>query len=270
MLAACLPDVPVLVRLDTRTVRHPLGNGTRPQPVTDRTKRSCSLRECWVAAFFLGLEASGVDEPVRAKGPSVRLGIAVIVAGFVVGVLPAIKLIPEVIRAFSSPATVTPGVVHVDLRSGRYVIFELTGHRTDVGGGGINFNYTRNNAPSIGPEAVIVTASTTGRRISVKAMSSNETITRGSQIFTGVVEFNVSDRGAYDVHVNSPRPSRVIVARSIADTFTRFLGWIVLAALAWLTVVSGIALLIIGAVRRRRQRTPGPPRGYSGIWPPPS
>src|SRR5947207_1859038 len=81
--------------------------------------------------------------------------------GPALGIVPAVKLVPEFVRSVSSPSTATPGVVHVDLRPGRYVVFELTGHESGVGGGGINFSYTTNNAPSIGPEAVSVTSSTT-------------------------------------------------------------------------------------------------------------
>jgi hypothetical protein len=185
----------------------------------------------------------------KHPGPSVRASVVVIAVGIALAVPSGIQIALPFVRTISSKAVATPGVAHVRLERGGYTIFERTG--TTAGGGG--FTVTRNNAVSIDPSQVSVTAAGGGDRLVVKpATGVTERITRGSEIFTGAIRFRVDARGDYEVRVDTSRPGDVLVARSFGDTLHSVLGWVGAALGGAAIGLAGITMLIIGSVRRRR------------------
>ena len=102
------------------------------------------------------------------------------------------------------------------------MIFQRTGTR--AGGGG--FTVTHNDKPSLSPAQVSVT-DTGGTRVAIHPVTVNETITRGSRIYTAAVQFHIQTAGRYQIRVNTDGASEVVVARSLGETLR---GFVTLAA----------------------------------------
>lgn len=196
----------------------------------------------------------------RRPGPNLWLSIGVIAIGVLLEILPAYKFATVIIDTVVSPATVhVPGQERIHLRQGKYIVFQRTG--TTTGGGGISF--TRDNGISLAPSMVSVTSSS-GGNVDVGFPGSTQTITRGSHRYTGAVEFHAPSDGDYDIRIAAPPQPDVLVTRSLGDTFRSLLVWLVLGGVAFLVFAGGVALLIVGEVRRHRKPPPPPP-----LWSPP-
>lgn len=165
--------------------------------------------------------------------PLVLVACGVIVAG-----LCGFTAVAPVFRTLLSPTTLeTPGRVNLALSAGTHLVFERTGSRGD--------------APSLSTEAVRVT-SADGSVLPDKRPSTNETITRGSATYTGVVSFDVPERGRYKVTVDASI-GRVLVARSFVDSLGAAWRWLVGAVLGGIMALAGLIILIVRATRRRRR-----------------
>lgn len=153
-------------------------------------------------------------------------------------------------QVLSSPIRSTPVDVSLKLTESRYTVFELTGHES--GAGGIQF--TRDDAPTLTPEAVTVIGPD-GRQVSTSGSGNNtETLTRDKEIFTAAVSFVVSAPGTYRVRVDTEQPTKVIIGPSLGSGFARVWGWFVVGGVAGLALVVGLTLLIVGLVLGRHPR----------------
>jgi hypothetical protein len=180
-------------------------------------------------------------------GPPLWLAIVLLVAGVLIAVPAAVVIGVRAARTFTTPSVSTPGAVQRHLGSGTWMIFQRTG--TSGGAGGISV--TQNNEPDLSPNEVSVTDAA-GTSLPVRFVTVDETITEGSRIYTAVVQFRVPTAGVYQIRVNSDEPSEILIARSLGDTFRGILAYVAVGSVGGLAVLVGIALLIIGAVRRSR------------------
>ena len=195
-------------------------------------------------------------------GPGLRISIAFLVVATLL-VLPAlVQVVRSAVHTLRSPAVSTPAVIQRHLGEGRYVVFERTGTRR--GGGGVTFS--TGHTVTMSPEEVSVVGPE--GRVPVSFMTSNQTVTRGSAIYTGALRFDTPRAGNYVIGIGGP-PRRVLVARSIGDTFADVGGWWAVGALGVTVWMVGVAMLVIGVIRRNRvdalQRRVLVP---SGPWPP--
>lgn len=175
---------------------------------------------------------------MRAVGHCDRLSDSVIVG---------VRTGPTILRTLNSPSVRTPGVTRPRLTAGTWFVFERTG--TTRGGGG--FTFTRNDAPVLRAADVTVTKPD-GGDVAGSHVTVNETLTKGSRIYTAVLQFTVESTGTYAVTAGGP-DSEIIVGRSLADTFRGSLWLFVVGAVGGLLVAAGVVLLIVGAVRRGRR-----------------
>ncbi len=190
----------------------------------------------------------------RPPGPSLRLSIGVMVVAFAIAVPCVVKVATPIFRELiSSPTTNAPATVKVHLSRGRYRVFEATGRTR--GGGGISFN--ENSSITIDSTQVEVTTSS-GEPVAVHDVSTNETITRGSIIYTSAVGFSTPAKGDYVIALRTRFGRQVVIARSITDTIASVGRWIAGIVGAGLLFVLGGILLIIGVVRRSGARDPQP------------
>jgi hypothetical protein len=205
----------------------------------------------------------------KRPGPSFRLYVIVIAIGLLVGIPSAIKVVvPFVGVIATSPTLNTPGTTSLDLKAGQYKVYERTGFT----GGGSGFNFSNNNDVTLGVESVTVT-SPDGSPIAMHRVAADETITRGSRVYTSALGFSIPRRGRYEVQVGNTQGGQIIVSRSIVDTFGAVAPWIATGALAVLTLLVGFTLLIVGSVRRGRTSTavviPGA-QPWAATGPPPN
>jgi hypothetical protein len=182
----------------------------------------------------------------RKPGPSLRIALALLVIGVMVAVPAAVTVALRAVRTLSTSSISTPGALRRHLAPGTWFVFQRTG--TTSGGGG--FTVTRNDAPTLTPSEVTVTAPD-GSELEVRFVTVNETITKGSRIYTAVVQFKAASSGSYTVRVQTPG-SEVIIARSLGETFRGILGLVAVGSVGGVLIAAGVILLIVGYVRRNR------------------
>jgi hypothetical protein len=201
----------------------------------------------------------------RKPGPSLRVAIGVLVVGLVLAVPASAVLVSRVAGSLTSRSVATPTAFRRHLTTGTWVVFERTGTRTGFGG----VTVTNDHSPELQPADVTVMAPD-GGAVAVGFVGDNETITRGSAIYSGVLEFRATSSGDYVVTVTRPQ-LQVIVARSLRDQLRGFLGFFAAAVLGGLLTLTGLILVIVGAVRRGRVPS-RPANGYTpaGWYPDPS
>ncbi len=195
----------------------------------------------------------GVARPAtgRVPGPTTGLSVAVLILGVVVGAIGLAKAVgPYVGTLTSAPAFDVPGTASVHLSSGDYLVYE------------------RSNS-EIAPSMVTVT-SDTGDPISVDAPDTgNDRIPRDGSVYVGAVKFHAPAPGYYNVRVDAPLASRVIVARPVEDTLRRAIGWWALALAGAGAAITGVVMWIVGASRRKRARMMlAPAYGATPLAPP--
>jgi hypothetical protein len=202
----------------------------------------------------------------RPPGPRLMTSLVVIAIGTVTAVVSVVAIVIPLVGTFTSPSYAVPGDLYLHLHHARYTVYQHSGTRS-------TFGSTRSDPSTvrIDPSAVQVKASD-GSTVAVFADPNNETLTRGSDVYSGALQFNVPADGAYDVTFANSTSTTVVVARSLSDALHGALKWFGVGAVGGTVVITGFVLLIVGATRRGRAKralyggwgTP-PPWG----WPPP-
>jgi hypothetical protein len=194
-----------------------------------------------------------VSAPRRA-GPSLAISLVVLGIGVAVAVVGVVETVLPLFRTLTrSTSHSTPAEIRGHLSHGTYEVYELTGDRSSA------FSPIRTGPVDIGPADVTVTPASGGSPLRVTGEGADETLTIGHDIYTGAVQFAVPSAGDYVVRVTSSSPTRVILARSIGGILRSVVGWIAAAGGGALLALIGLALLIVGLVRRRAR-----PVGYAG------
>lgn len=157
---------------------------------------------------------------------------------------------PALLHGLTGASYATPMSRTVGLGAGRYVIFERTGSRSGSG----PVSVSEYNGLTITPAQVHVTGPG-GRPVATGPLSLRQTISRGSEIFTGAVTFRAATSGSYRVQVRSASPTRVLIARDIGAAFASVAAWFIAAVAAVLALIAGVVLLIV-TPRDRGERGP--------------
>jgi hypothetical protein len=206
----------------------------------------------------------------RPPGPSLALSIIVIViasaigiTGFAIGIT---SVVHRVTHLDDSPNGILP-----DAR----ITASLTPATWQV--------YVEEDASGlviadVDSSAVTVT-DPQGNAVAVRDMPSNlsESVDSGGDSYQAAVRFDVSQSGTYDIEVqtDSTNPgAQIIIAKSLGSTVSGLAKWFAMAGLGFLLGVAGIAMLIVGIVRRKSYRRrlaypggftgPGPGTGFGG------
>jgi hypothetical protein len=191
---------------------------------------------------------SGIETPrvTKPPGPSLVLSVLLIVAGLALAIPTAIAAILPFLdsagHTFEAPA---PARMH--LAKGRYLVYEDSGS--------ISFGSSFNSGDvTITPADVTVTDSANVDVAVFDRGDVRETRSSGGDQFVGAVRFETPASGDYTVTVRSAQTRRFLVARPLTDTVRSALGWFALAGVGGLTTVTGVVLLIVGAIRRSKGR----------------
>jgi hypothetical protein len=83
-------------------------------------------------------------------------------------------------------------------------------------------------------------------------LQGNETLTKGSAIYSSAIGFTTPQAGRYDIRISAPGSGEVVVGRSAFGRLERVGRWFALGLLAGLILLLGFILLIVGSVRRGR------------------
>jgi hypothetical protein len=204
---------------------------------------------------------------VRPPGPSLRVSIALLIAGlalaiptFVAGIVPIVRTITTLAR-FE-----VPGAASVHLGKGNYMVYE------DTGSISFGSSFSSNDTVTITPADVTVTGAGNTVVETFDRSSTRESISSGGHRFLGAVRFTTPASGDYRVSVRGASPKAVLIARPVSDTIRSVLGWFALAGVGALIFMVGVLLLIVGSVRRSRTRNafayaaPPPPGWHPDPW----
>jgi hypothetical protein len=202
-----------------------------------------------------------VVQPQGRKGKAlIWWGAALLVVAVLGGVIAAVGLVSRVggvlVDALSADSQLTPAHMQLQLDSGSYVVYELTGQSRSGG----PLTIQNGHGVTVDVSDVTVT-SAAGTRIQVDPMTMRETITQGSSEYTGAARFEIPQDGQYIVDVETPG-TRVLVAPSITSGFRGTLRWFALGGLSGLLFLVGAVLLIVGIVRSRKSPAVASPPGW--------
>jgi hypothetical protein len=165
------------------------------------------------------LTVLGVMLAATAAGPVVRAFNNTIVAGF------------------TAPVQTTPFRQVVELRKGKYLLFEST-----------------NSARQVSPQAILLIDSRGVRVTGIQQSSGNDGVDRDGEQFVDVVAMTVPHAGYYQLTVSDSSRARMIVSRDPADAFRSIGGWLLTAGVGALVFVLGFVLLLVGFSRNRPGR----------------
>jgi hypothetical protein len=215
-----------------------------------------------------------VRAETRGGGPSWKVAVAVMVAGALLALPLVVKVVTTIGASVTARSRQTPFATTEHLDEGRYVVFEHTGTTRQVG----PISGSNVEAPTLTIESVRV-KDPSGRPVQIRYDESNETITQGSAVYVGVLVFDAPTTGAYEITVVG-EGRRVLITRSLGQSFRRLGGPFALASFGGLVFALGLIALAVGLVRRGRAAPVAPwptqpaqpvqPAAPAGWYPDPS
>ena len=162
--------------------------------------------------------------------------------------------------AITTPSRQTPVDAQVPLKAGTYVVFELTGHTSRKG----PITVTTRDSPRVTTNTFTVQAPDGTWCAVTGALGMSQTITRGPDLYTGVLQVQIPADGDY--HVRLDTRDHVVRSVILAPSLASGLGQAAPAALglglAGLLLAAGLVVLLIGLLRRRPSRVAAPSTGY--------
>ena len=171
------------------------------------------------------------------KGPSLVTALGVIGLGVLLFVASLVVIVPAFIDSLSGPRWQVPGSYRTHLDTGEWMLYE-----------DVTFGTFGTIGPAdvevVGPAAVVP-----------RYVDSSETITINTTQYAGVVEFDVTTAGTYEITVRG-EPSfgtEVLLARPVLAFFGNW-PWFLVAAAGGVLVVVGAILWIVGGVNRGRAK----------------
>jgi hypothetical protein len=188
-------------------------------------------------------------------GPRLWLSIVFMVVGAIVGITGIALFAGHAVHDLDN-ITHYDGTAPADdttpLDSGTWEIYVLDGSSSN---------------PTVLPTDVTVTGPS-GSTIPVRAVPSNitETVTTPGSRYVAEVRFDVPQSGDYRVAIDGPPGTKVAIARSITDIVKHSVGWLALFGVGLFVGFTGLVMLIVGIVRRRRARQPV--AAWAGGYPP--
>lgn len=198
----------------------------------------------------------------HAPGPSLLLAIVVIAAGVIGASAFGGLAIDRFVRMLDGPTVTTPGSFTWSLDKGTWLISQRTGSSASAG----PISFTKDNAPTLIPGEIGVKGPG-GNDLPVSSVE-GETVTEGSTIYTGVAEFSAHIKGNYRVTFSTPDRDMVLLTPSLGQMALNELAFVAGAAVSGLVLLIGVALLIVGMMRRRNaKRAAVAGKGGNGGWP---
>ena len=191
----------------------------------------------------MNVSIAASPKPARPPGPSLRIAIALMIAGiaiaiptFIAGVVPIVRTMQTTIR-FDAPST-----VRVHLGKATYMVYEDTG-RSSIGS-----PFSSPGNVTIGPADVTVSAVDNTNVEVYDRGGVRETLSSRGERFVGAARFTTPASGDYMISVRSTAPKAFLVARPLSDTIGSVVGWFALAGFGGVVLLVGVVLLIVRVV----------------------
>ena len=190
------------------------------------------------------------------RGPALRTSLAVLGIGSLLFLVSLVVLAPVFFDSVNGPRFAIPGQRTLELETGTWSLYQHTGSTrgASTGGGvvsgGLSFN--ENRPVTVTAAAVSITGPAP---VDVWGGWFGETITRGSNTYTGAVRFEVPVGGEYTISVTG-EPGEVLVGRPLSGVFGRW-PWMICGATGGLLIVLGLVMWLVGAANRRVARRAG-------------
>ncbi len=182
-------------------------------------------------------------------GPSLRVAIALMVAGTAVAIPTFIAGIAPIVRTMTTPIRFdAPSTVRVHLGQATYMVYEDTG-RSSIGS-----PFASPGRVTMTPGDVAVSAADHTNIEVYDRGTVRETLSSGGDQFVGAARFTTPASGDYTVSVRSTTRTAILIARPLTATIGSVLGWFALSGLGGIALFVGVVLLIVGSVRRGRAR----------------
>jgi hypothetical protein len=155
-----------------------------------------------------------------------------------------------------------PGQFRESLSAGRWDIYELTGTTTGSSVGPLSYSVTHRRSRVLDASVISVTAPD-GQPVSMLDQATNvtETIQKGSDLYTGVANFDAPRSGSYSITVNRNGPGQVILARPVLSELAGLLPWAGGALGGAACIALGLILLTLGYRRPAQPPDPAPAAG---------
>jgi len=195
----------------------------------------------------------------KAPGPSARLSIVLLVLGVVVAIVGVVKAVAPIVRALVASAPFEASGTHIVHLShtGEYLVYEETGEN--------GFNLSNGAGDTTITTGDVTITAPNGEPVRIEPRDATpERVTRDAVVYVGVVKFHASTTGDYTVKIATENAHRVIVGRSVLDSFRAGLPWWGVTLLGGGSALAGLVMLIVGISRRRRFRQ----MAYAGAWAP--
>lgn len=186
-----------------------------------------------------------------------RLGLLLMVLGVLAGIGSGIFIVAgigaSVVDTITAPVFTAPFQTSLELKHHRYQLLQQTG--TQRGGGGLAI--TNYGSVTLTPADVRVLGPA-GDLLASRQASGSDTIDRSGVVFTGAVDFDAPSAGLYQISVNGPPGSQLIIAEDVAASVGSVAGWFAGLGLGGLAFVAGFIVLLVGFSQQRRA-APGEP-----------
>jgi hypothetical protein len=209
--------------------------GWYPDPWTPGQLRWWDGRTWTPAWWSPQLPAEEMAARRRVIQPKLRYALVFLIGGALVVAYAIGAAGTRIVDQATSGVTFTaPGPASMHLDRGDYVVFEQTRRSTST----------------------ITVTDASGTHVPVLASDDNEFRTRGGVGYSSSATFTVPSDGEYVVEVRggSASAGRVLVARSISDSFRSVGAFVGIGLVGGAVFIVGVVLLIIGTVRRDKVR----------------
>jgi hypothetical protein len=178
-----------------------------------------------------------VTAPRRSRR---KIGAWLLAIGLLVAVPCVVRAVQVVADSIDGPQLSVPGTTTVHIGSGRWIVFELVGSRSDYG----PIHTSTSGFVTIAPGDVRVRGGATPT--AVRDVTGSQTITTGSDIYAGAVEFSVPQSGDYEITISAEQSGRAKLARPITDTIGKAALWGIAAGLGTIAAILGLVLVLVG------------------------
>jgi hypothetical protein len=177
-----------------------------------------------------------------------------------------VAMVLPLVGTFTSPSYSVPGDLHVHLHHARYTVYQHTGTKSTFGSLKQDLSAIRITG------ADVLVRAPDGSSVPLRFDTTDETLTRGSDVYSGALSFDAPSGGEYAFTFRNATVTTVVIARSLSDALRSVLVWLLVAVLGGVVLITGVVMLIVGATRRGRAKRAmypgwGPPPQWGG--PPP-
>ena len=169
--------------------------------------------------------ASDAGAAEHAPGPRLMTSLGVTGAGLAIAFVSVVAIVIPLLGTFTSSTYSVPGDLRLHLHHARYTVYQHTGSRSPFGSNSNDASVIRLDPSMLAVRGI------DGTVVRVAFDANSETITRGSNVYQGTLEFDVPSGGEYDLTFTNATPTTVVVARSITDALRSVLAWFAIGAI---------------------------------------